>query len=160
MGQDLLNYQELIQESLRTVVRRVLERVTAEGLPGSHHFYITFETDAPGVLISRVLKDLYPEEMTIILQYQFRDLEVSSEDFCVTLTFNSVAQRITVPFTAVTSFSDPSVDFGLRFVPLTKPSPTLVAPARPEEGDKTSDEPVVDEDVSKVLSFDASRKTK
>lgn len=162
MGQDLLDYQGLIQEALRTVVRRALEIVSVEGFPGSHHFYITFRTDMPGVQISRVLKDLYPEEMTIVLQYQFRDLEVTEDAFSVSLTFSSVAQSITVPFTAVTAFSDPSVDLGLRFAPPVEPSPSAVAPAKPaaETSDVSddSDDPDDDQDVSKVLTFDASRK--
>ncbi|MGF1455111.1 MAG: SspB family protein [Alphaproteobacteria bacterium] len=115
MAKDLMNYHHLAQDALRGVVRLALERVRDDGLPGSHHFYIAFQTVFPGVMISDVLKAQYPGEMTIVIQHQFGDLEVTQDHFEVTLSFNKVPERLSVPFQAITSFYDPSVQFGIRF---------------------------------------------
>lgn len=101
---------------MRSVVRKVLGDVAASGyLPGDHHFTVSFRTDAPGVKISRRLAEQWPQELTIILQHQFSDLEVDDEGFNVTLSFRSIPERLYIPFAAITGFYDPSVEFGLRF---------------------------------------------
>ena len=115
MNSDPLPYDIWITDALRTVVRRSLELAVNEGLPGDHHFFVTFRTDAPGVNIPRHLKAQYPEEITIVLQHQYWDLTVDDEAFAVTLRFSGRDARLMVPFTAVTGFSDPSVKFGLQF---------------------------------------------
>jgi hypothetical protein len=115
MSTDLIRYDLLTQEALRGVVRRVLEDVGRTGIPGEHHFYISFRTDFPGVRVSSRLREKYPEEMTIILQHQFWDLVVGEHMFEVGLSFGGVPERLVVPFDAVTGFFDPSVKFGLKF---------------------------------------------
>jgi uncharacterized protein len=113
-GQDI-DYEALAHDAMRTVVRSVLTRIAKTGLPGEHHFYIAFNTQAPGVTISKRLKEKYPEEMTIVLQHRFWDLIVSEERFEVKLTFDSIPERLVVPFSAVKVFFDPSVPYGLQF---------------------------------------------
>jgi hypothetical protein len=115
MGKDTLRYDRMVEEALRGVVRRALVEVSERGLPGGHHFYITFDTTEPGVHMSDVLKERYPTEMTVVLQYQFWGLEVEDAAFAVTLSFNDRHERIRVPFEAITAFADPAVKFGLRF---------------------------------------------
>jgi hypothetical protein len=115
MAEDLIRYDILAQDALRGVVRKVLSEVSRTGLPGEHHFYISFATRAPGVRISTRLLSQYPEDMTIVLQHQYRDLTVSEHAFEVGLSFNGIAERLLVPFTAVKGFLDPSVQFGLQF---------------------------------------------
>lgn len=115
MSEDLIRYDTLAQEALRGVVRTVLERVAATGLPGEHHLYIAFDTQAEGVSISDRLQEQYPEEMTVVLQYQFWDLEISDHRFEVKLAFNNIPERLVIPFKAIKAFYDPSVQFGLQF---------------------------------------------
>ena len=115
MGKDLIGYNTLVENGLRSVVREALRRVAEEGWPGSHHAYITFKTAAPGVEVPDFLHTRYPDELTIVLQHQFWDLEVGENSFSVTLSFNKVGQRIVVPFAALTSYADPWVKFGLQF---------------------------------------------
>ncbi|WP_181707295.1 SspB family protein [Chthonobacter rhizosphaerae] len=115
MVQDLIRYDVLAQEALRGVVRKVLMEVARAGLPGDHHFYIAFDTNAPGVRISSRLRERYPEEMTIVLQHQFWDLQVTEHAFEVGLSFAGVPERLLVPFSALKGFFDPSVEFGLQF---------------------------------------------
>jgi len=115
MAEDLIRYDILAQDALRSVVRKVLAEVAKTGLPGDHHFYVTFETRAPGVRISTRLMTDYPEEMTIIIQHQYWDLSVSEHAFEIGLSFKGVPERLLVPFTALKSFVDPSVQFGLQF---------------------------------------------
>ncbi len=115
MADDDIRYDLLTQEALRGVIRKVLTLVQRSGLPGQHHLYVAFDTCAEGVTISKRLKDQYPEEMTIVLQYQFWDLQVTAERFEVKLSFGSVPERLVVPFEAVKAFYDPSVQFGLQF---------------------------------------------
>ena len=110
-----IDYEALTQEALRGVVRDILTSVAADGLPGNHHFYVAFNTQADGVGISKRLKDQYPEEMTIVLQHRFWDLAVHEDRFEVKLTFNSIPERLVVPFTAIKVFFDPSVPYGLQF---------------------------------------------
>ena len=157
MEPDKIDYPALLQQAMRDIVRRVLEQVAEHGLPGEHHFYIGFRTDAPGIDIPRMLRDQYPREMTIILQNQFRGLEVTPEAFSVILSFGGSRQRLLVPFAALTAFADPSADFGLR---LESPSPdedaqeaaTLRAAGEPEEEEAGAETP------GGILRFDPSRK--
>ena len=113
----LIPYDDIVQEALRAVVGRVLGQVETTGgtLPGAHHFYITFKTGAPGVAIPPRLKERFPDEMTIVLQNKFWDLKVTPEGFSVGLSFNQIPYTLVVPFSAITAFVDPAVDFGLQF---------------------------------------------
>ncbi|MFD0987716.1 SspB family protein [Methyloligella solikamskensis] len=115
MAQDEIRYDLLIQDALRGVIRKVLMMVRDDGLPGEHHLYIAFDTTAEGVQISDRLKEQYPEEMTVVLQYQFWDLVVGEDRFEVKLSFSNVPERLVVPFDSVKAFYDPSVQFGLQF---------------------------------------------
>ena len=113
----LIPYDEIVQEALRAVVGRVLGQIVTSGgnLPGNHHFYITFKTAGPGVSIPAHLKQRFPDEMTIVLQNKFWDLTVDDELFSVGLTFNQIPAKLVVPYSAITAFVDPAVDFGLQF---------------------------------------------
>jgi len=113
----LIPYDEIVQEALRAVVGRVLGSVERSGgtLPGEHHFYITFKTAAPGVNIPAQLRARFPDEMTIVLQNKFWDLQVAEDGFSVGLTFNGIPAKLQIPFAAITAFVDPAVDFGLQF---------------------------------------------
>ncbi len=115
MSVDHIRYDLLTQEALRSVLRRVLQDAAKAGLPGDHHFYISFNTEAPGVRISKRLRGQYPDEMTIVLQHQFRDLSVNEHAFEVGLSFSGVSEHLVVPFDAIKRFFDPSVQFGLQF---------------------------------------------
>jgi hypothetical protein len=115
MPVDHLRYDLLTQDALRGVIRSVLTEAATKGLPGEHHFFITFDTRAEGVQISPRLKASYPQEMTIVLQHQFWDLKVTEDDFEVGLAFNGIPERLHVPLKAVKAFHDPSVQFGLQF---------------------------------------------
>ncbi len=110
-----IDYAKLQQEAMRGVVRAVLQRIVKTGLPGEHHFYISFLTQAPGVILSKRLKEKYPTEMTIVLQHRFWDLIVSDDRFEVKLTFDGIPERLVVPFAALKVFIDPSVRYGLQF---------------------------------------------
>ena len=110
-----IDYEALAQNAMRGIVRTVLTRVAKSGLPGEHHFYIAFKTGAPGVIISKRLKEKYPEEMTVVLQHRFWDLLVNDVRFEVKLTFDSIPERLVVPFAAIKVFFDPSVPYGLQF---------------------------------------------
>ena len=127
---DLLRYDQMIECAMRGVVREALAHTAASGLPGAHHFYITFRTRAPGVCLGAHLAQKYPAEMTIVLEHQFWDLEVREHAFDVTLSFNSRPERITIPFDAIVAFADPSVKFGLQF-----PADAGTAPASAAEPD-------------------------
>ena len=110
-----MDYNRLVDGALRTVVRQALRRAGRDGLPGAHHFYVSFRTADPGVVIPEYLRTKYPEEMTIVIQHQFWGLEVTEEAFEVTLTFRKSPERLRVSFAALTGFFDPSVQFGLQF---------------------------------------------
>ncbi len=118
MAQDLMNYEQMTQLALRGVVRDAIRRVIREdGLPGAHHFYITFLTRFPGAEVDEGLAKKYPEEITIVLEHQFWDLAAHDDNFEVTLKFGGVPKYLKVPYTAVTRFHDPSVGFALQFEP-------------------------------------------
>ena len=115
MPEDIIRYDLLVQEALRGVVRRVLVDASQHGLPGEHHFFISFRTRAPGVQISNRLLERHPEEMTIVLQHQFWDLTVTDSGLEVGLSFGGIPEKLIVPFDTMSGFWDPSVDFGLKF---------------------------------------------
>ena len=115
---DQIRYDLLTQKALRGVVRSVLADAVTKGLPGEHHFYISFDTQADDVRLSQRLRAQYPQEMTIILQHQFWDLSVDDDGFEVGLSFGGVPEKLTVPFEAINGFFDPSVQFGLQFEPV------------------------------------------
>ncbi len=122
MPNDLIRYDLLVQEALCGVVKKVLGDAARHGLPGDHHFYITFRTHGPGVRLSNRMRELYPEEMTIILQHQFEDLKVTEHAFEVGLSFKGVPEILLVPFDALTGFFDPSVQFSAKFEPQGDPA--------------------------------------
>jgi hypothetical protein len=131
MVQDLFDYPQMVQTALRGVVREALARTAREGLRGAHHFYVSFRTDVPGVVLPDYLLNKYPEEMTIVLQHQFWGLEVGDQEFSVTVSFQARPEQLTIPFAAVTSFADPSVKFGLQFeLPAAKPLDAAALPAK------------------------------
>ena len=115
MGQDLIRYDILAQDALRGVIRKVLNEVIKTGLPGEHHFFITFLTSAPGVRISSRLREKYPELMTIVIQHQYWDLAVTDTTFEVGLSFSDIPERLLIPFAAIRGFYDPAVNFELEF---------------------------------------------
>lgn len=135
MPDDQIRYDILAQEALRGVMRKVLMEVARTGLPGNHHFFITFLTNAPGVRISSRLRERYPEQMTIVLQFQYWDLKVTDAGFEVGLSFSDTPERLEIPFSAVRGFYDPSVNFELEFDvktdALTAPTPLPVGDSRP-----------------------------
>ncbi|MGA2793130.1 MAG: ClpXP protease specificity-enhancing factor SspB [Roseiarcus sp.] len=117
MPTDHIRYDLLVQDALRSVVRKVLGDAARNGLPGDHHFYISFKTRAPGVMVPAAMRQKYPDEMTIILQHEFWDLAVNGEGFEVSLSFSRKPERLAIPFAAITGFSDPSVPtFGFKFM--------------------------------------------
>lgn len=132
MASITLRYDQLVEEAYRGVIRRVLNSVKTEGLPGAHHFFIAFKTHAPGVEIADFLRQRWPDEMTIVLQYQFWDLEVARDHFAVTLSFNEMPERLVVPYAAIVSFADPAAKFGLQFQQETGAAP---------DGDEAAPEP-------------------
>lgn len=115
MAKDWLRYDQMVEDALRSVVRRALTEAAVSGLPGDHHFYITFRTDIPQVRIPQHLKAQYPREMTIVLQHQFWALEVTDDSFTVTLSFGGKHEALFIPFETIVSFADPSVKFALQF---------------------------------------------
>ncbi|ODT79308.1 MAG: hypothetical protein ABS76_20880 [Pelagibacterium sp. SCN 64-44] len=160
MAEDHMRYDILAQEALRGVVRKVLAEVSRTGLPGEHHFFISFATRAPGVRISEELLKQYDKEMTIVLQNQFWDLKVTENAFEVGLSFNGQPEMLVIPFSAIKGFFDPSVQFGLQFDPATAPSDVesseAEADAATEAAAETSDAP--ETKGEKVVSLDAFRK--
>jgi hypothetical protein len=117
MSTDYIRYDLLVQDALRSVVRKVMAETARSGLPGDHHFNIAFKTQAPGVVIPAAMRQRYPDEMAIILQHEFWDLEVGADAFEVSLNFSRKPERLTIPFDAITGFSDPSVPFGFKLEP-------------------------------------------
>jgi hypothetical protein len=155
--QDLMHYEAMAQDALRGVVRAALKRAAMpQGLPGAHHFYITFRTEADGVSAPPDLLSKYPEEMTIVLQHQYWDLEVAEDRFAVTLKFGGEPQRLEAPYTAVTRFYDPSVQFLLQFEAPASAAPAAPAAAVPAQEEASPAE--AGDAEPKVVSLDQFRK--
>lgn len=150
-----IDYEDLVQDGLRNVVKYALKRTADEGTIGLHHFYISFKTDFPGVQIPDALLDQHPDEMTIVLQHQFWGLEVNDEGFFVSLSFNDDQEQIFVPFLALLSFMDPSVKFGLQFTPPEVDELPSVELIEAEEGQIETGEK-----KDNVVTLDAFRKNK
>jgi len=163
MPQDQFHYDKMIEGALRGVVRDALVRVSRDGLPGDHHFYIGFATREPGVELPESLRARFPDEMTIVVQHQFWDLKVEDEAFTIVLSFQRQPERLVVPFAAIKSFADPSVNFALEFAaPVTAtgepaaaeaevsalPAP-VASPPKEEKEERTTGE---------VVALDAFRK--
>ena len=136
MSEGGLDYPQMIREALRRVPREALGRIAADGLPEPHCLYLTFRTGDPGVGLAPALRRRYPDEMTIVLKQQFRDLAVDDEGFSVTLYFGGRPERLEIPFAALTAFVDTGVDFGLRFdaAVAEAPDPGRPDPGRPDPG--------------------------
>ena len=153
--ESLIPYDEIVQEALRAVVGRVLGEVERTGgLPGAHHFYITFRTKLPGVSIPKHLSERFPEEMTIVIQHRFWDLKVEDDAFSVGLSFGGVPATLRVPFAAVTDFVDPAVDFSLKF------QANSAEPVPEEHEVAENDAPLAEaeDDGSNVVNVDFTRK--
>lgn len=155
VADSLIPYDEIVQEALRAVVGRVLGQVAATGaLPGEHHFYITFKTQAPGVDIPKRLVERFPDEMTIVIQHRFWDLTVDAERFSVGLSFGGIPSTLVIPFAAITGFHDPAVNFELRFQANEEPGDEPEPHDPPE-----NDAPIAtSEDGSNVVAVDFKRK--
>lgn len=190
MAEDQIRYDILAQEAMRSVMRKVLVEVARTGLPGNHHFFITFLTGAPGVRISSRLKEKYPEQMTIVLQYQYWDLKVTDTGFEIGLSFADIPEKLEIPFAAVRGFYDPSVNFELEFdvraeepesqvsadeekiveakpkTPAKKKKPAKSKPAVSEDAgpepvaDNTESGDEADKPSADVVSLDSFRKNK
>ena len=166
MATDHIRYDVLARDALRGVLRRVLADAAEHGLPGDHHFFITFVSTADGVKLSPRLLAQYPEEMTVILQHQFWDLVVTEERFEVGLSFGGIPERLVIPFSAIKSFFDPSVQFGLQFETSDAATPadeneTAAAPATPALPVPTNEEAVQPEkptEGAEVVRLDRFRK--
>jgi uncharacterized protein len=158
-----IDYENLVQESLRSVMKGALKQVSKSGLPGSHHFYISFRTDYTGVDMPDYLREEYPEEITIVLQYEFWDLEVEDHSFQVTLCFNDIHERLTIPFNAIVSFVDPSVKFGLQFTAAENTAEPETLPIEPKKRSRKKEEQTEEtennsDNGSNVITLDAFRK--
>jgi uncharacterized protein len=158
MAQDLFHYEKMVESALRGVVREALQRAARDGLKSAHHFYIGFATGMPGVAIPDHLRARYPDEMTIVLQHQFWDLEITEHGFSVTLSFQKQLERLVVPFAAVRSFADPSVNFALEFAvaeatPAAAGTLPVLVEAPPAPADKPTDKP-----TGEVVALDSFRK--
>lgn len=154
---DEMHYEQLAQDALRGVVRSALERAALpEGIPGAHHFYVTFKTRAPGVSVPPDIMAKYPDEMTVVLQHQYWDLKVEPSRFSVMLKFGGMPKVLSMPYTAVTRFYDPSVQFLLQFeAPVTvEEIAAEVAAAEPAPSDPVG----TGDDGPKVVSLDQFRK--
>ena len=168
MSKDLLNYETMVERALKSVVVEALTQVAENGLPGSHHLYVTFATDFPGVELPDHLHEKFPEEMTIVLQHQFWDLTVEEDRFLVTLSFNDIQERLAIPFPAIKAFADPSVNFGLQLKYEGEGEIDVTSPAVLEEPDaklEAEPEPEIEptpaetaEDDDNVVTLDAFRK--
>jgi uncharacterized protein len=170
MATDHIRYDVLARDALRGVLRRVLTDAAEHGLPGDHHFFITFLSTADGVKLSPRLLAQYPEEMTIILQHQFWDLVVTEDRFEVGLSFGGIPERLVVPFAAIKSFLDPSVQFGLQFEPSEAasegpaaklpavPPPAALPVAAPAPAAESTDEPEKASEGAEVVRLDRFRK--
>lgn len=177
MDDTLIPYDTWIDEALRSVVRRALMQAAAEGLAGDHHFYVTFRTTIAGVQISNFLRAKHPDTMTIVLQHQYQSLEVSRDSFSVILHFNGKAESLYIPFEAISSFADPSVNFGLQLKAAEAPidefdvdaeirsfNPSVAsdyiekASELDQENGNSADNQIEEQKMGKVITLDAFRK--
>ena len=172
MPEDLMRYDQLAQAALKGVVREALRKVEKTGLPGEHHFFIQFNTRYPGVSIGERLSQKYPREMTVVLQHQFFNLQVSEERFQVELSFDNIPEKLVIPFASVKGFLDPAVQFGLQFEvaaseeevaaePKAEPKPKAETKSKIDRAPAKEDVPKVEEGVAEkpnVVSLDAFRK--
>jgi hypothetical protein len=167
MGKDILKYDEMVETALRGVVREALSRAAQHGLPGSHHFYVTFKTQAPGVEVPDYLREKYPDDMTVVIEHQFWDLTVAEDSFSVTLSFKNRPERLTIPLAAVTAFADPSVKWGLQFQESAVPSEASGKPRTPAakppalattETPSSKPAPRDEKKAGEVVALDAFRK--
>jgi uncharacterized protein len=161
MAEDLFHYEKMVETALRGVAREALARAARDGLRGDHHFYISFSTGAPGVVIPPQLLAKYPEEMTIVLQHQFWGLEVGDATFSVGLSFGGRMERLTVPFAAITTFADPSVKFGLQFEapPASGTESAAAAPApSPAAALPAGDPEKAERPAAEIVTLDRFRK--
>lgn len=159
---DELRYDRMVEAALRGVVREALAHVGEKGLPGDHHFYLTFVTNHRGVTMPDYLRQKYPQEMTIVLQHQFFGLEVCEDRFSVSLSFSSKTERLVIPLAAISTFADPSVNFALQFQSAREAGEEEAEaeelPETPEETGKASPEAAAPGDGAKVVALDAFRK--
>ncbi len=155
----LIPYDDIVQEALRAVVERVLRSILNDGLPGDHHFYITFKTRAAGVSIPQALMERFPDEMTIVLQHKYWDLTIEDDHFEVGLSFSQVPSHLIIPYAAITAFVDPAVDFALQFqVEADQDNiPETHDPAQNDQSD-TSKAVAPQEDGSNVVNVDFGKK--
>jgi len=144
MTEDILRYDILVQNALRGVIRKVLSEIDKTGLPGNHHFFITFMTGAQGVKVSNRVREQYPDQMTIVLQHQFWELEINETGFGIGLSFSDVPEKLYIPYTAIRGFYDPSVNFELEFD----------VEQSDEESDDESDGEIVASDVGDPIVQD------
>ncbi|HTW51522.1 MAG TPA: ClpXP protease specificity-enhancing factor SspB [Stellaceae bacterium] len=161
MAQDLFQYEKMVETALRGVVREALSRVARDGLRGGHHFYITFRTTAPGVVLPPQLLAKFPEEMTIVLQHQFWGLAIGEHAFSVTLSFSSRMEQLTIPFAAITAFADPSVKFGLQFqMPAATPTEPseVVSSATPAAALPLGEKKEGERQEAEIVTLDRFRK--
>ena len=154
---DTIDYGKLMHRAMRGLIQEVLTDVRDNGLPGAHHFFITFDTTHPDVQIADWLHDRYPSEMTVVMQHWFDDLEVTDEGFSVTLNFGDTPEHLYVPYDSIQTFVDPSVEFGLRFETQDEDEPT---DPTDKHSDETDEEPEGEDDHSdaEVVSLDSFRK--
>jgi hypothetical protein len=155
-----IDYSGMIDRAMRGVVKECLELAQKQGLPGQHHFFVSFRTDFPTTKISETLRAKYPEEMTIVLQHQFWDLKIEDDLFSVMLSFNNVPEKLVIPYAALTAFADPSIKFGLQFNTETMAREQQNNPPKPiaeEQSDAQADTEDA-EPPEKVISLDRFRK--
>jgi len=160
MADDLLNYPKLVERAMRGVVREALSIAADHGLSGEHHFYVSFDTQAAGVEMPAVLRAQYPDEMTIVLQHRFWDLEVDDIGFGVTLSFGGAKQRLYVPYDALAGFVDPSVNFGFKFdAEAVAAAPEAPAADTAPDAGEQAEQPAPEADGSaEVVTLDSFRK--
>ncbi len=155
-----IDYSGMIDRAMRSVVKECLIFAQKNGLPGQHHFFISFRTDHPGTKVSETLRAKYPEEMTIVMQHQFWDLKIEDDLFCVMLSFSNVPEKLVVPYAALTAFADPSIKFGLQFhaelaAREQQNNPPKVSAQAESEAESEGD---AESQIDKVISIDSFRK--
>ncbi|WP_171098859.1 SspB family protein [Ruegeria sp. HKCCD7255] len=152
MSQDI-DYGNLMHTAMRGLIKQVLTDVSNTGLPGAHHFFITFDTRQPGVELADWLRERYPDEMTIVMQHWFENLTVGDEGFSITLNFGDAPEVLYIPYLAIKTFVDPSVEFGLRFESNDDDSEDDISEEIADSAPETEDEPHQDADIVSLDSF-------